>query len=115
PGLRGRGLVEPPGAPGPVELGGAGSTAPVGRAGGRPGRPDPKAPACYGLLVRSATPEGGWQEQAWLRFVDGRPVSAITTAYLAWCCAKLEAAGKEALLLVWDNAPWHVSRAVRAW
>ena len=77
--------------------------------------PDPKALACYGPLVRSATPDGDWQEQAWLRFVTGRPVSAITTAYLAWCCAKLEAAGKEALLLVWDNAPWHVSRAVRAW
>jgi transposase len=77
--------------------------------------PDPKALACYGLLVRSATPDGDWQEQAWLRFVTGRPVSAITTEYLAWCCAKLEAAGKEALLLVWDNAPWHVSRAVRAW
>jgi transposase len=65
--------------------------------------------------VRWATPDGDWQEQAWLRFVAGRPVSAITTQYLAWCCAKLAAAGKEALLLVWDNAPWHVSRAVRAW
>ena len=27
----------------------------------------------------------------------------------------MAAAGKQALLLVWDNAPWHVSRAVRAW
>ena len=71
--------------------------------------------ACYGLLLRSATADGGWQEQTWLRFVDGRPVSAVTTEYLAWCCARLQAAGKEALLLVWDNAPWHVSRAVRTW
>ena len=39
----------------------------------------------------------------------------MTTAYLEWCCARLQTAGKEALLLVWDNAPWHVSRAVRAW
>jgi transposase len=39
----------------------------------------------------------------------------VTTAYLAWCCAKLQEAGKEALLLVWDNASWHVSRAVRTW
>src|SRR5204862_3794896 len=53
--------------------------------------PDPKALAGYGLLVRWATPAGGWHEQAWLRFVDGRPVSAITTQYLAWCCAKLQA------------------------
>jgi transposase len=77
--------------------------------------PDPKALACYGLLVRWAQPDGGWHEEAWLRFVDGRPVSALTTQYLAWCCAKLEAAGKRALLLVWDNASWHVSQAVRGW
>jgi hypothetical protein len=77
--------------------------------------PEPKALACYGLLVRTAQPAGGWQEQTWLRFVDGRPVSAVTIEYLAWCCARLQAADKEALLLVWDNAPWHVSRAVRTW
>jgi transposase len=85
--------------------------------------PDPKALACYGLLVRWAQPAGdgqdpgcpGWHEEAWLRFVDGRPVSAMTTRYLAWCCERLEAAGKEALLLIWDNASWHVSREVRTW
>ncbi len=77
--------------------------------------PDPKALACYGLLVRWAEPEGGWHEEAWLRFVEGRPVSGLTTQYLAWCCAKLAAAGKEALLLIWDNASWHVSQQVRAW
>src|SRR5918994_6276834 len=48
--------------------------------------PDPKALACYGLLLRSATEDGGWHEETWLRFVDGRPVSAVTTAYLDWCC-----------------------------
>ena len=41
--------------------------------------PDAKALACYGLLVRSITRAGDWQEQTWLRFVDGRPVSAVTT------------------------------------
>jgi hypothetical protein len=80
-----------------------------------PDDPDPKALACYGLLVRWVLPSGSWHEEAWLRFVDGRPVSAVTTRYLAWCCTKLAAAGKEALLLVWDNASWHVSRAVRRW
>jgi transposase len=45
----------------------------------------------------------------------GRPISATTTEYRAWCCAKLAIAGKAALLPIWDNAPWHVSRAVRAW
>ena len=79
------------------------------------GDPDPKALACYGLLVRWWQPEQPRHEEAWLRFVDGRPISALTTQYLGWCCAKLEAAGKRALLLVWDNASWHGSAAVRAW
>ena len=77
--------------------------------------PDPKALACYGLLVRGTAPTGEPPEAMWLRFVDGRPVSTRTITCLTWWCAKLQAAGKEALLLVWDNAPWHVSRAVRQW
>jgi hypothetical protein len=76
--------------------------------------PEPRALACSGLLARWAAP-GGWHEEAWLRFVDGRPVSALTTRFLEWCCAELERAGKTALLLVWDNAGWHVSAEVRAW
>jgi hypothetical protein len=66
-------------------------------------------------LVRGVGPTGGWQEATWLRFIAGRPVSARTAECLAWWCAKLAALGKEALLLVWDNAPWHGSRAVRQW
>jgi DDE superfamily endonuclease len=77
--------------------------------------PEPKALVCYGLLLRSAPEDRGWQEETWLRFIDGRPVSAVTTAYLAWCCARLQAAGKEALLLIGDTAPWHVSHHVRDW
>jgi transposase len=77
--------------------------------------PDPKALACYGLLVRWAAPDGRRAEAAWLRFVAGRPVSARTIEFLAWCCRQLAAAGKAALLLVWDNAPWHISRTVRQW
>lgn len=77
--------------------------------------PDPKALACYGLLVRFAQSSRPPQEQVWLRFVDGRPVSSMTRVFLAWSCAKLEALSKRALLLVWDNASWHVSREVRAW
>jgi hypothetical protein len=75
-----------------------------------PGRddPDPKALACYGLL-RADT--GGML----LRFVDGRPVSQVTEDFLAWVCGRLAAEGKTALLLVWDNASWHVSGRVRGW
>lgn len=79
--------------------------------------PDPKALACYGLLVRcwDRGPYRPPREAAWLRFVDDRPVSALTTQFLEWACAKLAAAGKTALLMVWDNASWHRSQDVRAW
>jgi len=79
--------------------------------------PDPKAVACYGLLVRSwdLGPTAPPREEAWLRFADGRPVSAVTTRFLDWSCDKLAAAGKTALLLVWDNASWHLSKEVREW
>jgi hypothetical protein len=77
--------------------------------------PDPKAVACYGLLLRADPADEHAADQMWLRFVDGRPVSAVTVAYLDWCCRKLHAAGKDALLLIWDNAPWHVSQQVRDW
>lgn len=73
--------------------------------------PDPKALACYGLLVRAGTAA---PEEVWLRFVDGRPVSALTEQFLAWCCDRL-ATGTTHLLLVWDNAAWHLSQAVRRW
>jgi transposase len=73
--------------------------------------PDPKALACYGLLLRPGTTT---TEDLWLRFVEGRPVSAVTKQFLAWCCERL-AAGTTTLVLVWDNAAWHGSAAVRTW
>jgi hypothetical protein len=74
--------------------------------------PDPKALAGYGLLVR---PAAATPEEIWLRFVDGRPVSAVTTAFLAWCCERIAAQGAATLVLIWDNASWHVSGEVRRW
>lgn len=70
--------------------------------------PDPKAISCYGLYV----PE---LEKVWVRFVDGRPVSGITTRFLSWCSKKLQAAGKKVWVLIWDNASWHISKEVRGW
>jgi hypothetical protein len=70
--------------------------------------PDPKAISCYGLYM----PE---LERTWLRFVDGRPVSGITTRFLSWCCQELEGLGKKVWVLIWDNASWHISREVRRW
>ena len=72
------------------------------------GEAEPKALCCYGLL-RTDT------HTVWLRFVDGRPVSHVTTAFLAWLCQRLAAEQKRVLVLLWDNAPWHISREVRTW
>jgi hypothetical protein len=66
-----------------------------------------KAISCYGLFV----PGLG---KVWVRFVDGRPVSSITTRFLSWCCQKLQAAGKKVWALIWDNASWHISHLRRA-
>ena len=71
---------------------------------------DPKALACYGLWLPEAD-----MRQMLLRFVDGRPISGITTRYLDWCCRKLWEKGKRVLVLVWDNASWHRSCEVREW
>jgi len=76
--------------------------------------PEAKALACYGLLVRFPNAQSE-AEQVWLRFVDGRPVSALTTAFLDWVCDKAQRLGKRVLALVWDNASWHNSQAVRNW
>lgn len=70
--------------------------------------PDPKALACYGML----SAESGRMH---LRFVSGRPVSQVTTDFLEWLCEQIQAQGKRVLLLIWDNASWHVSKQVRTW
>jgi len=71
-----------------------------------------KALACYGLLLRRRPQH---YDQMLLRFVAERPLSAITTDFLAWCCERLAAQDVRALLLIWDNASWHTSQHVRTW
>jgi hypothetical protein len=73
--------------------------------------PDRKALACYGLLVRFQGNDK--PEQMWLRFVQDRPISACTLQFLDWCCAQAQALGKAVLVIIWDNASWHISKAVR--
>lgn len=70
--------------------------------------PDPKAAAGYGLRLPAL-------DELWLRFVEGRPVSAVTMRFLEWCCQEAGRRGQRALLLVWDNASWHISQAVQTW
>jgi transposase len=70
--------------------------------------PDPKAQACYGLF--SAT-----SGRMHLRFVAGRPVSQVTIDFLEWLCERVQTQGRNVLVLIWDNASWHVSQQVRTW
>ena len=73
---------------------------------------DPKALACYGVLLRHHHKAG---DQMFLRFVDGRPVSAVTIDFLKECCQELEAQAVPVLVLIWDNASWQKSQIVRSW
>lgn len=73
---------------------------------------DPKALACYGVLLRRRQAH---DDQMLLRFVDGRPVSAVTIDFLTACCQELAAQSITALVLIWDNASWHKSQIVRTW
>jgi len=79
------------------------------------GDPDPKALACYGLLVRWINAQLAWEENIWLRFVAGNPNSLLSAHFLAWCCEKLQALKKSVLVLIWDHASWHISGAIRGW
>lgn len=75
-----------------------------------------KALASYGLLMQNCPQQPGeWQEQVWLRFCEGHPISEMSIQFLEWCCGKLEAQAKRVWVLVWDNASWHISRMVMAW
>jgi hypothetical protein len=51
----------------------------------------------------------------WLRCVAGRPGSAGTGEWLAWCAAQRAAPGCPALRLRWAHASWPRSQAVRSW
>ena len=70
--------------------------------------PDPTAIACYGVLRAD-------NGQMLLRFVEGRPVSHVTTQFLQWLTGHLAQEGKKVLMLLWDNARWHTSREVCQW
>jgi hypothetical protein len=106
----GRDLVESPGATGSEQLERCGRALRLIEQSVAKDDPSEatKDISCYGLYA----PE---LEKVWLRFVDGRPVSGITTRFLSWCCLKLIGAGKRVWVLIWDNASWHISREVREW
>ncbi len=58
-----------------------------------PNNPDPKALACYGVCFPAS-------DEVWLRFLDGRPISAVTTVFLDWCAQEAAVRGKRVLALI---------------
>jgi hypothetical protein len=70
--------------------------------------PDPTAGCGYGLRRAEL-------EKIWLRVVGGRPVASLTTKFLDWVLRPLAKEGKKALLIIWENASWHLSQAVWSW
>lgn len=72
-----------------------------------------QALACYGVLFDKG--DEGASKQMLLRFVERRPVSAVTIAFLEWVLEALALEGKRVWVLVWDNASWHKSQKVRRW
>ncbi len=77
--------------------------------------PEPQAIACYGLAIHWYEQDETKHDEVWLRFVEGNPCSNLTIQYLEWLLEKISLAGKKALIMVWDHATWHKSKAVREW
>lgn len=86
----------------------------------------PKALACYGVYLpmnsaeRDSAEHGKSAEHEaesdmLLRFVEGRPVSSVTTTFLKWVCERLGERGTDVWALVWDQASWHTSGEVQHW
>ena len=103
----GAGWPSPPCTPGP-----SGHAAAAGRAGGAARRPRPQG---AGLLrAAGASPRQRTPEAIWLRFVDGRPVSAVTTHFLAWCCERAGGAGSRRCCWSGTTPPGTSAGEVRA-
>jgi hypothetical protein len=97
-----------------------------------PDEETPKALACYGVYLPEQETEelkaekteaekteaektDSTEPDMLLRFVKGRPVSEVTTAFLEWVCQRLSERGVRVWALVWDRASWHLSHKVRRW
>src|SRR5687767_238658 len=68
-------------------------------------RPSPATGSLCARVQRDVVEVCGWSARE--RY--------ITTQFLRWCTDKLEAVDKKVLLLIWDNASWHISKEVRRW
>jgi transposase len=73
-----------------------------------PHDPDPDAIACYGFLRHDT-------HKVMLRFVEGRPLGDMTVQFLEWLCGCIAQEGKQVLVVIWDDASWHMADVVARW
>lgn len=67
-----------------------------------------KALACYGA-VRQDT------QQVYFSFSTTRPVSEATWTFVQALLDIARQEGKRVLVIIWDNAGWHLSKRLRQW
>ena len=67
-----------------------------------------KALACYGA-VRSDT------QQVYFSFSALRPISEETWKFVQALVQVAREEGKHVLVIIWDNASWHLSKRLRQW
>jgi hypothetical protein len=53
--------------------------------------------------------------QVLLRFSPGPPNSGYILEFLMYLLRVTKEKGKQALLVIWENASWHKSKEVREW
>ncbi len=77
---------------------------------------EPKALACYGLYTHLRGEDGTLEREVWLRFIVGSRERDHVPASIWVVLREAGGVGQTALLLVWDNAPWHTkSKVVKEW
>jgi transposase len=67
-----------------------------------------KALACYGALRYDT-------QHVYFAFSDTRPVSEETWKFVQGLLEVAQQEGKRVLVIIWDNAGWHLSKRLRQW
>jgi transposase len=70
--------------------------------------PDPVAICCYGIRRHD-------NKKVLLRFAEDRPTGDHTIQFLQWVTEVLVKEEKKKLIVIWDNASWHVGEMVFDW
>lgn len=66
------------------------------------------AVSCYGVRCTLS-------KQVYLGFFKGQPLSEMTWDFMQGLLALARLAGKKVLVLIWDNAGWHLSKRLKHW